>query len=128
MRLLQVDENGEISLTDNLINNIRPYAILSHTWGEDYEEVNFKDLTKGPRKTNAGYQKLRFCATQAACDCLQYFWVGTCYIDKTLDFLFLAIRDYYYALRYYIQWVDKSLRACRLAPFFQGNATQLNQL
>jgi hypothetical protein len=82
MRLLQVDENGEFSLTDDLINNIPPYAILSHTWGKDYEEVTFKDLTKGPRKTKPGYKKLRFCAQQAAADGLQHFWVDTCCINK----------------------------------------------
>jgi hypothetical protein len=83
MRLLQVDENGEFSLTDDLIDNLPPYATLSHTWGEDHEEVNFNDLTIGPRKTKAGYKKLRFCAQQAARDGLQHFWVDTCCIDKS---------------------------------------------
>jgi hypothetical protein len=83
MRLLQVDKDGEFSLTEDLINNIPPYAILSHTWGRNSEEVNFKELTKGPRKTKAGYRKLRFCAEQAALDGLQYFWVDTCCIDKS---------------------------------------------
>ncbi|ERF74014.1 hypothetical protein EPUS_03829 [Endocarpon pusillum Z07020] len=82
MRLLQIDENSEFSLTDDLINNIPPYAILSHTWGEDHEEVSFIDLTRGPRRTKAGYKKLRFCAKQAARDSLQYFWVDTCCINK----------------------------------------------
>ena len=82
MRLLQVDENDELGLTDDLIDNIPPYAILSHTWGEDHEEVSFKDLTIGPRRTKAGYKKLRFCAKQAARDGLQYFWVDTCCINK----------------------------------------------
>jgi hypothetical protein len=83
MRLLHVDENGEFSLTDDLIDNIPPYAILSHTWGEDLEEVSFKDLTMGPRRRISGYKKLRFCADQAALDSLQYFWVDTCCIDKS---------------------------------------------
>jgi hypothetical protein len=83
MRLLQVEADGEFSLTDDLINSIPPYAILSHTWGEDHEEVNFKDLTIGPRKTKSGYKKLRFCAEQAARDGLQHFWVDTCCIDKS---------------------------------------------
>jgi Heterokaryon incompatibility protein (HET) len=83
MRLLRVDENGEFSLTDNLIENIPSYAILSHTWGEDHEEVTFKDLTIGPRRTISGYKKLRFCAEQATRDNLQHFWVDTCCIDKT---------------------------------------------
>jgi hypothetical protein len=83
MRLLQVDENGEFSLTDDLVGNIPPYAILSHTWAEDHEEVNFRDLTIGPRKTKSGYKKLRFCAGRAARDGLQHFWVDTCCIDKS---------------------------------------------
>jgi hypothetical protein len=83
MRLLQVDENGEFSLTDDLVGNIPPYAILSHTWAEDHEEVNFRDLTIGPRKTKWGYKKLRFCAERAARDGLQHFWVDTCCIDKS---------------------------------------------
>src|SRR5436189_4680062 len=83
MRLLQVDENDELSLTDDLIDNIPPYAILSHTWGKDHEEVSFKDLSEGPRKKKAGYRKLRFCARQAARDDLQHFWVDTCCIDKS---------------------------------------------
>ena len=83
MRLLRVDEYGEFSLTDDRIKNIPPYAILSHTWGEDHDEVNFKDLTIGPRKTKAGYKKLRFCADQAARDGLTHFWVDTCCIDNS---------------------------------------------
>ena len=83
MRLLQVDENGEFSLTDDLINNLPPYATLSHTWGEDHEEVSFNDLMIRPRKTKAGYKKLGFCAQQAARDGLQHFWVDTCCIDKS---------------------------------------------
>jgi hypothetical protein len=72
MRLLQVDENGEFSVSNDLIDNIPPYAILSHTWGEDHEEVNFKDLTIGLRKTKSGYGKLRFCTQQATRDNLQH--------------------------------------------------------
>jgi hypothetical protein len=83
MRLLQVDENGEFSLTDDLIDDIPPYAILSHTWADDHEEVNFRDLTTGPRKTKSGYKKLRFCAERAGYDGLQHFWVDTCCIDKS---------------------------------------------
>jgi len=83
MRLLQVNENGEFKLTDDLIGNIPPYAILSHTWGEDHDEVNFKDLKMDPKKTKAGYKKLRFCAEQATRDGLKHFWVDTCCIDKS---------------------------------------------
>jgi len=83
MRLLQVDENGEFSLTKDINDSIPPYAILSHTWRDNDEEVNFEDLTIGPRKTKAGYRKLRFCAVQATHDGLRHFWVDTCCINKS---------------------------------------------
>lgn len=43
---LEVKENGEFSLTKDLINSIPNYAILSHTRGDDDEEVTFKNLTE----------------------------------------------------------------------------------
>jgi hypothetical protein len=83
MRLLKLENHGEFSLTKDLINNIPPYAILSHTWGDDDQEVTFKDLAEDSGKTKAGYRKIQFCGQQAACDGLQYFWVDTCCIDKS---------------------------------------------
>jgi hypothetical protein len=61
MRLLKLEENGEISLTKDITYPTTPYAILSHTWGEDDEEVNFEDLKDSSGKTKDGYKKLRFC-------------------------------------------------------------------
>ncbi|KAH8731581.1 heterokaryon incompatibility protein-domain-containing protein, partial [Phaeosphaeriaceae sp. PMI808] len=49
----------------------------------DGEEVIFRDLIDGTRKNKAGYNKIQFCGQQAECDGLRYFWVDTCYIDKT---------------------------------------------
>jgi hypothetical protein len=84
MRLLKLEDNGEFSLTPNIINPTTPYAILSHTWGDDTEEVSFKDLNDGLAKTKKhGYQKLRFCGEQAGRHELQHFWVDTCCIDKS---------------------------------------------
>jgi hypothetical protein len=80
MRLLKVNGNGEFSLTKDIINNRSSYAILSHTWGDDDDEVSFNDVTEGSGKAKAEYRKLRFCAEQAARDGLQYFWVDTCCI------------------------------------------------
>jgi hypothetical protein len=61
MRLLKLEENGQISLTKDITYSTTPYAILSHTWGEDDEEVNFEDLKDSSAKTKDGYKKLRFC-------------------------------------------------------------------
>jgi hypothetical protein len=80
MRLLKVEEDGKFSLIEFVGDKIPRYAILSHTWGADGEEVTYKDLTRGTGEGKAGYQKIRFCGKQAATDGLQYFWVDTCCI------------------------------------------------
>src|SRR5262245_61684943 len=85
MRLLQRSSTGEFSLTKDLVddNTIPPYAILSHTWGADTEEITFKDLTNGSGKDKPSYEKIQFCGGQARRDDLQYFWIDTCCIDKS---------------------------------------------
>jgi hypothetical protein len=83
MRLLECGEDGEFSLTEEYVGSVPSYAILSHRWGKDSEEVTFRDIKDGTGKSKAGYDKIRFCARQAACDKLAYFWVDTCCIDKS---------------------------------------------
>src|SRR2546430_8531576 len=83
MRLLERNNAGEFSQKDLIGDNIPPYAILSHRWGADTEEVTFKNLIDGTGKGKAGYDKIRFCAEKAANHSLQYFWVDTCCIDKS---------------------------------------------
>lgn len=84
MRLLQVNNDGAISLTKDLVaaNAIPPYAILSHTWGADTDEVTFEDMTNSTSQDKSGYEKIRFCGEQAKRDNLQYFWVDSCCINK----------------------------------------------
>jgi hypothetical protein len=83
MRLLKHNSAGQLSLTDDLVgDNIPQYAILSHTWGADAEEVTFGDLKNGTGERKPGYRKIRFCGEQAIRDGLQHFWVDTCCIDK----------------------------------------------
>jgi hypothetical protein len=81
MRLLQCDNNGDLSLTEFFESAIPKYAILSHRWGS--EEATFKDLADGTSKNKAGYGKIQFCGEQARRDKLHYFWVDTCCIDKS---------------------------------------------
>jgi len=83
MRLLECGPDGEFTLTGDLISNTPLYAILSHRWGPDGEEVTYRDLVDGAGKAKAGYEKLRFCAQQARRDGLRYFWIDTCCIDKS---------------------------------------------
>ncbi|KAI0532365.1 hypothetical protein GGR58DRAFT_490623 [Xylaria digitata] len=82
MRLLERNNDGDFSLTEHFGDDIPRYAILSHTWGADAEEVTFKNLMDGTGKSKAGYNKIYFCGEQARRDGLQYFWVDTCCIDK----------------------------------------------
>jgi hypothetical protein len=83
MRLLQLHDTDQFSLVEFIDDDVPQYAILSHTWGPDKEEVTFKDIVKGTGTSKAGYAKIRFCAKQAALDNLRYFWVDTCCIDKS---------------------------------------------
>jgi hypothetical protein len=83
MRLLQLHKHSGVSLTKNLYDDIPPYAILSHTWGADDEEVTFEDLTQGVSKDKASYEKISFCEKQATGRGLQHVWINTYYIDKS---------------------------------------------
>ncbi|KAF2963944.1 hypothetical protein GQX73_g9620 [Xylaria multiplex] len=61
-----------------------PYAILSHTWGED--EVSFRDWHHEPRpevQKKQGYRKIDYCCKQAIAEGLEWIWVDTCCIDKS---------------------------------------------
>jgi len=84
MRLLHYTNGDELAWTKDLIGDdkIPSYAILSHTWDEG-QEVTFDDLTKNTGKSKTGYDKIRFCASQAKRDGLDYFWIDTCCIDKS---------------------------------------------
>jgi Heterokaryon incompatibility protein (HET) len=83
MRLLYQDERGGFRFTEDLTDNIPLYAILSHIWDPDGDEVTDDDLKHGIGRHEVGYTKIQFCGRQAKKDHLDYFWVDTCCIDKT---------------------------------------------
>ncbi|PKS09811.1 hypothetical protein jhhlp_004434 [Lomentospora prolificans] len=62
---------------------IPPYAILSHTWGND--EVLYQDLLKGfsAVATRKGFSKIKGCCAQARSVGFEWVWIDTCCIDKT---------------------------------------------
>lgn len=83
MHLLTYDSGGELCITRDLADDdIPPYAILSHTWGKDEEEVTFHEVGSKPSETKAGHAKIELCGRQAERDGWQHFWVDTCCIDK----------------------------------------------
>lgn len=83
MRLLECNDAGQIRLTQNFIDDIPKYAILSHTWGAKEDEVSFLELMDGTGKSKPGYRKIQFCANRAWRDGLRFTWVDTCCIDQS---------------------------------------------
>ncbi|KAK4170971.1 hypothetical protein QBC36DRAFT_250422 [Triangularia setosa] len=115
MRLLERNDAGGIRLTKDLPSDkIPPYAILSHTWGSDEEEVSYKDLEDDRAVSKLGYNKILFCADQAGRDGLKFFWVDTCCIDKSnstelqeaINSMFRWYRD---AAKCYVYLMDVSI-------------------
>lgn len=83
MRLLSSNADGSFSLTRFVGKDIPSYAILSHTWEADDQEVTFQDMMDHTGSNKTGYQKIRFCGEQAKAHGLKYFWVDSCCINKT---------------------------------------------
>ncbi|KAI4706494.1 hypothetical protein J4E89_008912 [Alternaria sp. Ai002NY15] len=88
MRLLYSTGDGNFKFTKDIIriDEIPPYAILSHTWGDQevvLEDVKTSNMKEIQTEKKGGWEKIRFCARQAKPDGLEHFWVDTCCIDKT---------------------------------------------
>jgi hypothetical protein len=108
MRLLQCDNDGDLSLTEFVENDIPKYAILSHRWGA--EEVTFRDVMDGTSKIKAGFGKIQFCGEQARRDGLEYFWADTCCIDKSN-----AI-EYQHAINSMFRWYQDATKCYVYLP------------
>ncbi|GKZ30075.1 hypothetical protein AbraIFM66950_007684 [Aspergillus brasiliensis] len=86
MRLINV---RTYKLEEFFNEQVPPYAILSHTWGSDQDEVSFRDITerttRSSERANATHWpiKLEGCCKQAAKDGLEYVWIDTCCIVKS---------------------------------------------
>ena len=105
MRLLEYNSDGEFSLTKDFVcGEIPEYAILSHTWGADTEEVTYRDVIDGTGKNKVGYGKIRFCGEQARRDGLHSFWVDTCCINKSSD------RELSEAINSMFRWYRKAAK------------------
>ncbi|RYO86962.1 hypothetical protein DL764_008929 [Monosporascus ibericus] len=81
MRLINVKTS---KLEEFLDYKTPRYAILSHTWGDDREELTFRDVEEGRiDKPGVGSVKFQGSCRQAEKDGLGYVWIDTCCIDKT---------------------------------------------
>lgn len=80
MHLINVET---LRLERFIADSTPPYAILSHTWGSEKEELSFADIEGGnTRKAGCGANKLKGCCAQAKKDNLEWVWIDTCCIDK----------------------------------------------
>ncbi|KAF2181428.1 ankyrin, partial [Zopfia rhizophila CBS 207.26] len=77
MRLLNTS-NFEVKLFGD--GEVPPYAILSHTWGE--EEVTIQDMEGTHAANKKGYEKVEQCCSIARANGFDYVWIDTCCIDK----------------------------------------------
>ena len=119
MRLLRLDLKRSKWVLEDFPGPVTPfYAILSHTWGRDEDEVKFEDIQDGPRDkgdtSKPGYEKLRFCQEKVEKDGLVYFWIDTCCIEKSYSSELqrsLASMFYWYqrAARCYVYLCDVSI-------------------
>ena len=116
MRLLGILPNGGFRLTPKLHDNKIPqYAILSHRWEDESQEVTIEDMVRDTGGHKAGYEKIRFCGERSRLDKLQYFWVDSCCIDKSSseelsESLNSMFRWYQRATKCYVYLSDVSTR------------------
>lgn len=81
MRLLNVDT---FQFAEFFYQTPPPYAILSHTWGDDSEEVSYSNVLAGHLESpETRPAKVSGCCDQARADGYDYVWIDTCCIDKT---------------------------------------------
>ncbi|KAF3802839.1 Vegetative incompatibility protein HET-E-1 [Colletotrichum gloeosporioides] len=74
--------NGKL---EKFQNDFPRYAILSHTWGEEKDEIHFSDIQKDHQLSKTGPGRIKFdgCCQQAKADGFDYVWIDTCCIDKS---------------------------------------------
>lgn len=58
------------------------YAILSHRWSEQSQELTFQDYQENRKKNTSGHRKVREFCERAMKDGFSWAWVDTCCIDK----------------------------------------------
>jgi hypothetical protein len=131
MRLLERNDHDELSLTNDFgEKDIPRYAILSHTWGADTEEVTYREMMDGTGECKAGYEKIRLCGQLAKRDRIQYFWVDTCCIDKSnntelAEAINSMFRWYQNAAKCYVYMSDVTIENCGQSDkIFQGDLEQ----
>ncbi|KAI0173072.1 HET-domain-containing protein [Hypoxylon sp. FL1284] len=67
---------------EEFVQDVPPYAVLSHTWGKD--EVTLGDMSNRDKISERdGFRKIKDTCRVALEQGIRYAWVDTCCIDKT---------------------------------------------
>jgi hypothetical protein len=80
MRLINA---STFRLEDFVGKRIPEYAILSHTWGSDGDDITFAQFNDPKTSSMPGFSKIRLACFQAKLEDLKYVWVDSCCIDKS---------------------------------------------
>ncbi|KAH6704109.1 NACHT domain-containing protein, partial [Leptodontidium sp. MPI-SDFR-AT-0119] len=132
MRLLQYNNDGDLSLTEFDESDSPEYAILSHTWEQDNsKEVTYAEVISGTGHDKEGFKKIKFCGEQARQDSLSYFWVDTCCINKqnkaelrhSINSMFRWYRN---ASRCYVYLSDVSTRKRKASDLLSEHTWELS--
>lgn len=116
MRLLQTSTFELVTKYQSLDDTFPPYAILSHTWGTDNEEISLQDLqyvlATRKNRTNdlvtqslmarPGFIKIQRAAKLALSEGYDFIWIDTCCIDKT------SSAELSEAINSMFQWYEQS--------------------
>ena len=80
MRLINAQT---LKLEEYMNDKVQPYAILSHTWGEnEMSLLDMHDLRPGELVKSQGFVKIKYACEQAVKDGYDYVWADTCCINK----------------------------------------------
>ena len=77
MRLLRA---RDFTFEEFFGEEVPPYAILSHTWGN--EEISYQDMSTGYASAKLGFFKIKGCCRRALSEGLDHVWIDTCCINK----------------------------------------------
>ncbi|KAK4201679.1 hypothetical protein QBC40DRAFT_197740 [Triangularia verruculosa] len=90
------------------------YAILSHTWGNEDEELSFQDMQALDECDDTRRKKLDLCCEQACKDEIAYIWIDTCCIDKTNSV------ELHEAINSMFRWYQKAAVCYAYLPDVEG--------
>ncbi len=119
LRLVEIDESSSPR-----------YAVLSHTWGQESDEISFSDMkilqvnnmrrveAVQPILAKSGFAKIRDSALLALGQGINYIWIDTCCIDKT------SSAELSEAINSMFRWYQNSVVCYALLSDVSGNPNE----